>query len=110
MMSPQIKRGSAEIAILAVLAGEPRHGYDIARQIERETGGALSFTLASLYPMLYRMEKRGWVKGSWSRKSEGRRRRSYRLTPAGRRQFVSLSQQWRSFFQALDRLVGVARA
>jgi transcriptional regulator len=109
-MKPEIKRGSAELAILAVLSGNPLHGYEISKQIARETGGALAFKLGSLYPMLYRLEKRGWVKGSWSGKASGRRRRYYRLTPAGRRQLVSLSEQWRSFFQALDRLVGVARA
>jgi PadR family transcriptional regulator PadR len=106
----QIKRGSAEIAILAVLADQPLHGYEIARAIERETRGVLSFNLASLYPMLYRLEKRGWVKGVWETKSAGRRRRCYRLTASGEKRLASLGREWRSFFQALNRLVGVARA
>ena len=109
-LNPQIKRGSAEVAILAVLADRPLHGYEIGKAIERETSGALSFNLASLYPMLYRLEKRGWVKGSWEAKASGRRRRFYRLTAAGAKQLAALGKQWRVFFQALNRLVGVARA
>jgi transcriptional regulator len=109
-LRPQIKRGSAEVAILAVLADQPLHGYEIAKAIERGTQGALSFNLASLYPMLYRLEKRGWVKGTWEAKQVGRRRRYYRLTAAGEKQLVTLGKQWRVFFRALDRLVGVARA
>lgn len=109
-MQIQIKRGSAEIAILAVLAERPLHGYEIGKTIERETRGALTFNLASLYPMLYRMESRGWIKGAWETRQGGRRRRFYRLTPSGGKQLASLGKQWRAFFLALNRLVGVARA
>lgn len=109
-VTPGIKRGSAELAILSVLAERPLHGYEIAKQIERETRGALSFNLASLYPMLYRLEKRGWVKGVWETAESGRERRYYRLTAAGRNKLGALGKQWRFFFQALDRLMGVARA
>ena len=82
-ISAKIKRGSAELAILTVLLEQPLHGYAIARRIEQQTRGALRFTLASLYPMLYALEKRGWVKGSWEASRAGRQRRHYRLTPAG---------------------------
>jgi transcriptional regulator len=105
-----IKRGSAELAILAVLSGRPLHGYEIAKQIEHDTRGALRFNLASLYPMLYRLEKLGFVRGTWEARQSGRRRRYYRLTPAGKKKLVSLDEQWRVFFQALNRLMGVARA
>lgn len=110
MIGPTIKRGSAELAILALLAEQPSHGYEMAKRIERQTGGALRFNLASLYPLLYRLEKRGWVKGSWEATRVGRRRRCYRLTPAGRKKLVPLRDQWRLLFRALDRLAGVARA
>ena len=106
----QIKRGSAEVAILAVLESGALHGYEIAKSIERETDGALSFNLASLYPTLYRLEKRGWVKGTWEAKATGRRRRYYRLTASGAKRLASLGKEWSAFFQALSRLVGVARA
>jgi PadR family transcriptional regulator, regulatory protein PadR len=110
MINEKIKRGSAELAILAVLAAEPLHGYEISRRIEARTRGALRFTLASLYPLLYRLEKRGWIRGAWETTRGGRRRRCYRLTPKGKKQLAPLRQQWRIFFKALDRLAGVANA
>jgi DNA-binding PadR family transcriptional regulator len=106
----QIKRGSAELAILSVLAGGPLHGYEIAKRIERQTRGLLRFNLASLYPLLYRMEKRGWVKGTWEVPAGGRRRRHYRLAPAGKRRLVPVREEWAQLFRALKRLAGVARA
>jgi len=82
MIGPGIKRGTAELAILSVLEGASLHGYEMARRIEQQTKGALRFTLAALYPMLYRIEQRGWIRGAWETSSGGRRRRCYRLTPA----------------------------
>ena len=109
-VAPTIKRGSAELAILAVLSEGPLHGYEIARRIERKTGGVLRFDVASLYPLLYRFEKRGWVRASWGAAPNGRKRRYYRLTRTGRRELGPLRSQWRAFFRALDRLAGVANA
>ena len=109
-VSASIKRGSAELAILAVLAEGPLHGYEIAKRIEEQTGGILRFNLASLYPMLYRLERRGWVRANWQTTRSGRRRRRYVLTAAGRRQLAPLRDEWRMFFRALNRLAGVARA
>jgi DNA-binding PadR family transcriptional regulator len=106
----QVKRGSAELAILSVLAGGPLHGYQIAKRIERRTQGSLRFNLASLYPLLYRMEKRGWVKGTWEGASGGRRRRFYRLASAGKRRVVPLREEWGQLFRALNRLAGVTHA
>ena len=107
---PQIARGSGEIAILSLLAEQPLYGFEIARQIGERTGGALKFTLASLYPLLYDMEKRGWLEAHWQQNQAGRDRRYYRLTAAGRRQLTPLREEWRSFFQALDALAGVNHA
>jgi PadR family transcriptional regulator, regulatory protein PadR len=106
----QIARGSGELAILSLLAEHSLYGFEIARQIAERTGGALQFTLASLYPLLYEMEKRGWVEGRWEANHAGRDRRYYRLTPDGRRQLTPLRKEWRSFFQALDSLAGVSHA
>jgi PadR family transcriptional regulator len=106
----QISRGSAELAILALLEGQPLYGFEIARQIEEKSGGALRFKLASLYPMLYAMEKRGWIKGRWAINQAGRDRRYYSLNAAGKRQLVPLRREWSSFFQALDRIAGVSHA
>lgn len=104
MISSNIKRGSAELAILSVLAQGPMHGYEIAQSIERQTQGALRFTLASLYPLLYRMESCGWLRASWSETGAGRARRCYRLTAAGQRKLAPLRKEWTELFRALGRL------
>ncbi len=109
-VSPEIKRGSAELAILSVLAVQSAHGYELAKRIERQTGGVLCFDMASLYPMLYRLEKRGWIRGAWETVAGGRRRRAYSLTPTGRKKLRPLRAQWRLFFAALDRLAEVSHA
>jgi DNA-binding PadR family transcriptional regulator len=106
----KIARGSAELAILALLAEQPLYGFEIAKRIEEKSGGALRFNLASLYPMLYELEKRGWVKGRWQANLAGRDRRYYGLTPEGKRKLAPLRREWRFFFRALDRLAGVTRA
>jgi PadR family transcriptional regulator PadR len=106
----QIARGSAELAILALLTEQALYGFEISKRIEERTEGALHFTLASLYPMLYDLEKRGWIKGRWEPNSAGRDRRYYSLTAAGKKQLEPLRQEWIFFFRALDRLAGVTLA
>jgi len=110
MIASKIKRGSAEFAILSVLAEERLYGYQIAQRIEERTRGALRFTLASLYPMLYTLEKRGWIHGRWEQARSGRKRRYYRLTALGSKQLVPLMKQWQGFFRAMHRLAGAANA
>jgi PadR family transcriptional regulator PadR len=99
-----LKKGSAELMVLAALEDAPRHGYDIARRIDAASGGLLRFHVASLYPMLYRMERLGWIQGRWTEKSGERRRRCYRLTPEGRRTLTSQRREWHSLVTALDRV------
>ncbi|MGA2346773.1 MAG: helix-turn-helix transcriptional regulator [Candidatus Sulfotelmatobacter sp.] len=106
----KIARGSGELAILSILSEQQLYGFEISRQIGERTGGALKFTLASLYPLLYDMEKRGWVEGRWQANHAGRDRRYYRLTPNGRKQLAPLKKEWRTFFHALDTLAGVSHA
>jgi PadR family transcriptional regulator len=110
MVGSGIKRGTAELAILSVLEAGELHGYEIARRIEQQTGGKLRFTLASLYPLLYRMEKRGWVRGEWQVGKTGRRRRCYRLTSTGKKKVAPLRAEWSELFQALRQLAKVADA
>ena len=100
----------AELAILSLLAEQQLYGFEIARQIGERTAGALKFTLASLYPLLYDMEKKGWVEGRWQANQAGRDRRYYRLTPSGRKQLAPLKEEWRNFFRALNTLAGVSHA
>jgi transcriptional regulator len=108
MIDANVKRGSAELAILSLLEKQTLHGYEIAKRIEQETGGVLKFDVASLYPLLYRMEKEGWVSAEWQDSDTGRRRRCYKLTREGKKQLAPLRQQWRTFFTALERLGGLA--
>ena len=109
MGTPQqeVKKGSAEIMVLAVLEDQPRHGYDIARRIDEQSGGKLRFHVASLYPMLYRMEKRGWIKGQWVEKPGQRERRYYKLTAEGRKVLASQRQTWQEFILALNQIARV---
>ena len=103
-LSHSIKRGSAELAILMVLKDQPLHGYEIARRIEQDTAGVLHFTLASLYPLLYRLEERGWITGKWVEKAGERRRRFYRLTPEGKRVLAAQRDHWRQFVDAIAQI------
>jgi len=110
MIASGIKRGTAELAVLSVLESGALHGYEIARRIERQTKGSLRFTLAALYPMLYRMEKQRWIRGAWETSPSGRRRRCYGLTPAGKKKLTPLRAEWSELFAALRRLAGVSNA
>jgi PadR family transcriptional regulator, regulatory protein PadR len=110
MIGTGIKRGTAELAVLSVLGDGPLHGYEMARRIEQQTRGALRFTLASLYPLLYRMEKRGWVRGAWETSSAGRRRRCYRITPQGKKELSPIRKEWAELFHALQLLTEASNA
>ncbi len=110
MIETGIKRGTAELAVLSVLEHGPLHGYEMAHRIEQQTKGALRFTLAALYPMLYRMEERGWIRGAWETSSSGRRRRCYRITPVGKKRLSPLRREWTELFGALRRLTKVSNA
>jgi PadR family transcriptional regulator PadR len=80
----ELKRGAAELLILSLLDARPRHGYELSRLIHTRSGGQLTFHIDSLYPLLYRLEERGWIKGAWVEKPDERRRRFYQVTPEGR--------------------------
>lgn len=105
MSESDLKKGGAELMILALLEARPRHGYELARQIEQRSGGVLRFHVASLYPLLYRLEGRGWLQGQWIEKSGQRRRRYYKLTPEGRRVLAAQRKGWRAFVAAMNRVV-----
>src|SRR5690348_7634878 len=106
----ELKRGSTEVLILALLEERDRHGYDIGRLIDDRSHGAISFHIASLYPTLYRLEKLGLVQGRWVERAGQRRRRYYKLTPAGRTSLARQRSVWKTFVQALDRVAGIQHA
>src|SRR5258707_12455976 len=104
------KKGSAELLILSLLEDQPRHGYNIGKLIESRSGGKLRFHIASLYPLLYRLEHRGWIQGRWVEKPNQRRRRYYRLTTPGQKTLAQQRQSWREFVRAVSQITGVEHA
>ena len=100
----ELKRGSAELLILSVLEARPRHGYDLSKLITTRSGGQLTFHIDSLYPLLYRLEERGWIKGTWVEKPDERRRRYYKVTPEGRRALARQKATWEAFVEAVRRV------
>lgn len=103
----ELKKGSAELLILSLVEDRARHGYDIGKLIDARSKGALTFKVASLYPLLYRLEKRGWISGKWLEAAGQRRRRMYRLTPEGRKVLAAQRTGWKVFAQAINRIAGI---
>lgn len=110
MANADMQKGSAEMIVLALLEGRARHGYELAKLIEAQSENRLQFHVASLYPMLYRLERKKLVEGRWVEKAGERRRRYYRLTPAGRASLAEQRRSWREFVSALNRLTGFEHA
>ena len=100
----ELKKGSAELLILALVEARPRHGYEISKLIEDRSDGRVRFKVASLYPLLYRLEERGWIAGKWIEKAGERRRRFYRLTPEGRKVLAAQRNHWREFVDAVQQI------
>jgi len=103
----ELKKGSAELLILSLVDTRARHGYEIAKLIEARSQGTLSFQVASLYPLLYRLEARGWIQGRWVEKPGQRRRRYYRLTSEGRKVLAAQRKGWRQFVEAIRLITGI---
>ncbi|HVT49633.1 MAG TPA: helix-turn-helix transcriptional regulator [Vicinamibacterales bacterium] len=97
----ELKKGAAELLLLSVLEARPRHGYELGKLIEAQSGGRLVFHLDSLYPLLYRLEERGWIRGTWVEKPGERRRRFYRPTTAGQRVLRQQRRTWDEFVEAV---------
>lgn len=110
MVQAELKKGTAEVLILSLLEQRARHGYEIAKLIEQQSQGVLEFHVASLYPMLYRLERRGLIEGRWLEKPGQRRRRFYKLTAAGRRALPEQRKSWREFIRAIEAVARVENA
>jgi PadR family transcriptional regulator PadR len=106
----ELKKGSAELLVLSLVEARARHGYEIGKLIEERSGGLLSFNIASLYPLLYRLEKRGWISGRWVEKAGQRRRRYYRLTADGKKTLAAQRNIWREFVEAVNLITGSEHA
>ena len=106
----ELKKGSTELAVLALLEHRARHGYEICKLIDQRSDGAMRLNVASLYPLLYRLEQRDLIKGRWVEKAGQRRRRYYRLTAAGRRMLAERRSVWRDFVEAMNRITEAEHA
>jgi PadR family transcriptional regulator, regulatory protein PadR len=101
----ELKKGSAETLVLAVLEDGPRHGYELAKEIDRRSAGRLVFHVATLYTTLYRMEHNGLISGRWVEKPGQRRKRFYRMTAAGRRRLAASRRNWQDFVVSIDGVI-----
>jgi PadR family transcriptional regulator, regulatory protein PadR len=110
ILDRELKKGSAELLILSLLEARPRHGYEVGKLIESRSDGLLKFNVASLYPLLYRLERRGWIEGRWVEKAGQRRRRYYRLTREGKQVLAAQRSTWESFVAAINRITGAEHA
>jgi len=109
VFSPELKKGSVELLILSLLEGEARHGYDLGKLIESRSGGRLQFQISSLYPVLYRMEDRGWIKGRWVERDGQRDRKYYQLTKAGEKTLAAKRKVWLAFTESVNQVLGLAQ-
>ena len=110
MLTSELKKGSAEFLVLSLLEAEARHGYELSKLIEQRSGGVLTFHVASLYPLLYRMEERGWIVGRWVERAGQRRRRYYSITREGIKTLEAQRQSWKEFVAAIGNVVKVRHA
>src|SRR5258708_20943362 len=110
MLTSELKKGSAEFLVLSLLEAEPRHGYELSKLIESRSKGVLTFHVASLYPLLYRMEDRGWIVGRWVEKAGERRRRFYRITAEGVKALDAQRKSWKEFVAAVGSSAGARHA
>jgi PadR family transcriptional regulator, regulatory protein PadR len=106
----ELKKGSAELLILSLVEHRARHGYEIGKLIDERSDGQIRFKIASLYPLLYRLEHRGWILGRWVERAGERRRRFYRLTPAGRKVLAAHRSTWEEFVNAIRRITEAEHA
>jgi transcriptional regulator len=110
MLDREMKKGSAELLILSLVETRARHGYEISKLIEARSRGMLKFKVASLYPLLYRLEKRGWIEGKWVEKPGEKRRRCYKLTKEGKQALKAQRSLWQSFVAAINQITGLESA
>src|SRR5438874_6933310 len=109
-MKTELLHGTLEVMILKTLSWGPMHGYGVGRWIEQQGGDALRIDEGSLYPALYRMERKGWVDSEWGLSEKNRRAKYYRLTSAGRQALRANVSLWGNFASAVGRVLNAKDA
>ena len=110
MLADELKKGTTPMLILSLLEAEQRHGYELSKLLEQRTQGVVRVHAASLYPLLYRLERQKLIDGRWVEKPGERRRRFYRLTAEGKRQLEAQRSTWLEFARAIGHVAGVEYA
>ena len=105
----ELRRGSLELIVLHLLAPGEAYGYEIVTKLTTETNGSLEVTDGTLYPVLYRLERAGFVAVRWDTPARGVPRKYYRLTAAGKKELAALTQEWTNFAGAMSQLLGQQR-
>ena len=103
-------QGTLELLVLKTLSWGPMHGYGIASWIESATDDVLRVEEGSLYPALYRMTRKGWIRGEWGLSENNRRAKYYRLTAEGKRQYRDQATGWQRFAAAVGQAIGSTNA
>ena len=103
--TPELLHGTLDTLVLKTLTAGARHGYAIARALEESTDGVVDVEDGSLYPALYRMERKGWIEAEWGVSELGRKAKLYRLTPRGRRQLAAHTAEWQRFAAVISRVL-----
>ncbi len=101
----QMRKGSTDLVLLALLADQPMYGYQINQELERQSGGYFDMKEGLLYPALHRLQKEGFLTSQWQKAETGRRRKYYAITPAGRDYLAEQSAEWRTFMQKLEEII-----
>jgi PadR family transcriptional regulator len=110
MRTDELKKGTTPLMVLALLEARPRHGYELSKLLEQRSKGVVRVHAASLYPLLYKLEKDGWIEGRWVEKAGQRRRRFYQLTAGGKRQLRVARRDWAAVVRAVGAIAGVEYA
>ena len=107
--NPDFTRVGLEAVVLETIASGKSYGYEIARAIQSASGGEILAQEGTLYPALHRLERRGLLRASWGVSDEGRKRKHYQLTSSGKKHLAAIRDEWRSFSQVINRILGLAR-
>ena len=105
----ELLKGNTPTLVLAVLQDAPRHGYGIAREIERRSNNALKFKEGTLYPALHALEREGLIMGAWQKENGGRERKVYDITPQGLAALERRTQTWNAFANAVQNVIAGSR-
>lgn len=101
----RILQGTLDLTVLQILSSEPLHGYAISQRVQEASNGRLLLEEGSLYPALYRMEKKSWISSTWQKSENGRRTRVYSLTPEGKQHLAAEKANWLGVSEVMERLL-----